>query len=210
MSYIDGDDLSPQLYFSGEYQPDAKQIDRTLRKYLPTRDDLRKQKALRFFGEMIFENNLWHFNRHSVSVAYFVGFFCCFLPIPFQMIPGILLCLWLKANIPISVGLIWISNPITMPPMFYATYKLGTWVLDEPNRVSKIELSLGWLSQQLLLVWQPLLLGSLITGLTIGTVAFFVVRLYWRWKVSRSWTARRQRKIAQRLKELGDRNGTAE
>ena len=89
-----------------------------------------------------------------------------------------------------------------MPPMFYATYKLGTWILDEPNRVSTIELSLSWLSEQLLLVWQPLLLGSLITGITIGTLAYLTVRLYWRWKVSKSWTERRRRKIQRRLNDL--------
>ena len=172
-----------------------------MKKYLPNRDDLRKQKALHFFGEVIFQNNLWHFNRHSVSVAFFVGFFCCFLPIPFQMIPGIFLCLWLKANVPISIALIWISNPLTMPPMFYATYKIGTWILNEPNRVSTIELSFEWLYQQFALVWQPLLLGSLITGITLGTLAFITSRLYWRWRVSRNWSERKRRKIRQRLTE---------
>jgi len=202
ITYICGDDLSSQLYFICRFQANENQIDRTLKKYLPTRDDLRKQKALHFFGDVIFENNLWHFNRHSVSVAYFVGFFCCFLPIPFQMIPGILLCLWLKANVPISMGLIWISNPITMTPMFYATYKLGTWILDEPNQVSTIELSLSWLSQQLQFVWQPLLLGSITTGITFGVLSYCVVRLYWRWKVSKNWTERRHRNIELRLNEL--------
>ncbi len=121
------------------------------------------------------------------------------------MVPGIFLCLWLKANVPISIALIWISNPITMPPMFYATYKLGTWILDEPNRVSTIELSLDWLSEQLLLVWQPLLLGPLITGITIGLLAYTTTRLYWRWRVSKNWSERRQRKIAQRLAALRDK-----
>ncbi len=89
--------------------------------------------------------------------------------------------------------------------MFYATYKLGTWILDEPNRVSTIELSLDWLSEQLLLVWQPLLLGSLITGITIGLLAYTTTRLYWRWRVSKNWSERRQRKIAQRLAALRDK-----
>jgi len=179
-----------------------------LKKYLPNRDDLRKQKALQFFGEVIFQNDLWHFNRHSVSVAFFVGFFCCFLPIPFQMIPGIFLCLWLKANVPISIALIWISNPFTMPPMFYATYKIGTWILNEPNRVSTIELSFEWLYQQFALVWQPLLLGSLITGITIGAFAFITARLYWRWRVSRNWRERRRRQIKQRLAERRTKGGS--
>jgi uncharacterized protein (DUF2062 family) len=25
---------------------------------------------------------------------------------------------------------VWITNPITMPPIFYGCYKLGAWILD--------------------------------------------------------------------------------
>jgi uncharacterized protein (DUF2062 family) len=164
------------------------------RKYLPSRDRLRKEKSLAFLGEMIFEPNLWHFNRHSVSFAVLVGVFCCFLPIPFQMIPCVLICVWIRCNVPLAIALVWISNPVTMPPMFYTTYKLGTWILGEPNRVSSVDLSWDWLSEQLAVVWEPLLLGSLLAGVTLGSLAFIVVRLYWRWKVSRDWSMRRLRK----------------
>lgn len=164
------------------------------RKYLPSRDRLRKEKSLAFLGEMIFEPNLWHFNRHSVSFAVLVGVFCCFLPIPFQMIPCVLICVWIRCNVPLAIALVWISNPFTMPPMFYTTYKLGTWILGEPNQVSRVDLSWDWLSAQVGVVWEPLLLGSLLTGITLGSLAFIVVRLYWRWKVSRDWSMRRLRK----------------
>ncbi|XOV88757.1 MAG: DUF2062 domain-containing protein [Pseudomonadota bacterium] len=168
------------------------------RKYLPSRDQLRQTRTLRFLGEMIFEPNLWHFNRHSVSFAFLIGTFCCFLPIPFQMVPCVMLAVWIRCNIPLSVALVWISNPVTMPPIFYGTYKLGTWMLGQENEVTRISLSWEWLSAQLAVVWQPLLLGSLVTGLTLGSLAFVIVRLYWRWKVSRHWSMRRLRKRIQR------------
>lgn len=164
-----------------------------MKKYLPTKDQLRSQKSLRFLGDVIFENNLWHFNRHSVSYAVLVGLFCCFLPMPFQMIPGVFLCVWVGANIPLAVALIWISNPITIPAMFYATYRLGTLLLGHENRVDSVSLSWEWLSGQLANVWQPLLLGSLVTGITLGVLGFIGVRLYWRWRISRYWHQRRRR-----------------
>ena len=150
-------------------------------------------------GDMIFQNNLWHINRHSVSWAFLIGLFCCFLPMPFQMVPGVILCVWIGANIPVSILLIWISNPFTMAPMFYATYRLGAWMLGQDTQVSTIDLSWDWLSAQLSLVWKPLLLGSITTGLTLGILAFITVRLYWRWKVSKDWSVRRQRML-QRLR----------
>ncbi len=168
------------------------------RKYLPSRDQLRRTRTLRFLGEMIFEPNLWHFNRHSVSFAFLIGTFCCFLPIPFQMVPCLMLAVWIRCNIPLSVAIVWISNPITMPPIFYGTYKLGTWMLGQENEVTRISLSWEWLSAQLSVVWQPLLLGSLVTGLTLGSVAFVIVRVYWRWKVSRHWSMRRLRQSIKR------------
>ena len=164
-----------------------------MRKYLPTREHIRAVKSLQFLGEMIFEPNLWHFNRHSVSFAFLIGIFCCFLPMPFQMVPCVLLCVWIRCNIPIAIALVWISNPFTMPPMFYFSYRLGTWLLGRENRVSHIDLSWQWLSSQLAAVWQPLLLGSLLCGITFGCLAFVTVRLYWRWKIARYWSRRQLR-----------------
>jgi len=166
----------------------------SLKKYLPTREQLRAQKSLRFLGEMIFEPNLWHMNRHSVSWAFWVGIFCCFLPIPFQMIPCLFICIWIRCNVPISIALVWISNPITMPPMMYATYRLGLLILDQPSQVEGIEISVEWFTAKLSEVWQPLLLGSLLTGFALGALGFMSVRLYWRWRVTRYWYSRRQRK----------------
>ncbi|MCB1644405.1 MAG: DUF2062 domain-containing protein [Pseudomonadales bacterium] len=170
-----------------------------MKKYLPTKEQIKAQKSLHFMGDMIFQNNLWHINRHSVSWAFLIGLFCCFLPMPFQMVPGVILCVWIGANIPVSILLIWISNPFTMAPMFYATYRLGAWMLGQDTQVSTIDLSWDWLSAQLSLVWKPLLLGSITTGLTLGILAFITVRLYWRWKVSKDWSVRRQRML-QRLR----------
>ncbi len=164
-----------------------------VKKYLPTREQLREVKSLRMLGERIFEPNLWHFNRHSVSFAVLIGAICCFLPIPFQMIPCILLCVMIRCNVPLAVGIVWISNPITMPPMMYFAYRVGTLILDQNNQVLEIDLSLEWLTAQFAVVWQPLLLGSLVCGISTGVTGFIAVRLYWRWRISRYWRARRAR-----------------
>ncbi|MBD3646839.1 MAG: DUF2062 domain-containing protein, partial [Pseudomonadales bacterium] len=121
-------------------------------------------RSLKFLGEVIFESNLWHFNRHSVSYAALVGLFCCFLPMPFQMVPCTILCLWIRCNIPLAIGFVWISNPVTMPPMMYFSSRVGTKILGEPTSVNKISRSWEWRSGTFALRWQPLLAGSLISG----------------------------------------------
>lgn len=164
------------------------------KKYLPTPEVLRKTRTLRFLSHVIYEPNLWHFNRHSVSFATLIGLFCCFLPIPFQMVPCVLLVVWIRCNLPLALFFVWISNPITMPPMMYFCYRVGTTLLDRPNTVETVEISLEWLAGQVAIVWQPLLLGSLLTGLVMGIIGFISVRIYWRWKVARNWSMRRLRK----------------
>jgi uncharacterized protein (DUF2062 family) len=102
-----------------------------------------------------------------------------------------------RANLPISVGLVWLTNPITMPPVFYCTYQMGSWILQTPSMVMPDELTWAWISAELSTVWQPFLLGSVITGLLAAALGYCLTMLYWRWWVRHSWRkrqeARRQR-----------------
>lgn len=163
------------------------------KKYLPTREQLKSTRSLRFLGEMLFEPNLWHFNRHSVSYAVLIGAFCCFLPIPFQMVPGVLLAILIRCNVPITIAIVWISNPITMGPMMYFAYRLGLFMLGREISTRGIEFNVEWLLSQISEIWQPLLLGCFTCGLVMGITGFVAVRLYWRWKVSNYWYQRRKR-----------------
>jgi uncharacterized protein (DUF2062 family) len=96
--------------------------------------------------------------------------------------------------VPLSIGIVWISNPVTMAPIMYFNYRFGTFLLGQPNTVREIHISLTWLSQQFALIWQPLLLGSLILGISLGLIGFILVRLYWRWKVAKDWSMRKLKK----------------
>ncbi len=162
---------------------------RFIKRYLPDRQTIREQPALRLFGDLLHDANLWHLNRRSVSVAAFVGIACAFVPMPVQMVLAALLAIWWRCNLPVAVGLVWISNPLTFAPMFYFAYWVGTGLLgvggsppvDEPdfNRLQGI--------------WEPFLLGCLVTGVTLGATAAFAVHSLWRLAVLWRWRKRRQR-----------------
>src|SRR5690554_8036200 len=81
---------------------------------------------------------------------------------PFQMLAAAFCAIWINANLPLSVALVWISNPLTMPPMFYFNYKLGAWLLDRPVLDFEFELTWHWISHRLVDIGIPLYLGSLI------------------------------------------------
>jgi hypothetical protein len=150
---------------------------------------------------------LWHLHRRSVAGATFIGLFCAFLPVPFQMLIAALLAVVSRCNLPLSVMLVWVTNPITMTPMFYFAYRLGAWLLDRRIEVGTIQLSWEWLSSHMGEIGWPLLFGSLVCGWVAGVTGLVIVRLAWRLHVIRRWRARRERR---RQRKLDAAEGSAE
>ncbi len=167
---------------------------RVFRRLLPIAQDfLRDRSVRRLFGELLLQPNLWHLNRASVSSAVSLGLFVAFFPVPGQMLIAAAGAILLVCNLPISVVFVWVSNPITLPPMLYAAYRLGAWLLDEPIG---FELSVEWLLRSLGEIWQPLLLGCFVLGAASAVVGNVVVRLIWRIHVITSWRERRRRRMS--------------
>ena len=131
---------------------------------MPDHDKIRDHKHLQFLGPLVHDPNLLHINRRSISGAFAVGLFMGWVPVPFQMVLAAIAAIIVRVNMPISVVLVWFSNPITMPPLFYSAYKLGAWILNTPERDFNFELSYEWLSQGLSDIWQPFLFGCFVLG----------------------------------------------
>lgn len=163
-----------------------------IKRWMPDPAKVKANPALHFLGDLLHDPNLFHLNRHSVSVAFFVGVFCAFLPIPGQMPVAAAAAFIVRCNLPLAVALVWISNPLTIPPIFYATYEFGRWILQSPEIHFTIELSWDWLTNELGKLWQPLLVGSLITGTVFGALSYITMQLFWRWHVVKNWKKRKQ------------------
>ncbi len=73
---------------------------------MPSAARMREFRSLHLLGDWIYETNLWHINRYSASMAFFVGLFSAFMPIPGQMVLAALLAMLLRCNLPISVCLV--------------------------------------------------------------------------------------------------------
>jgi len=169
---------------------------KTLKQLAPSPARLRRWGALDRFGEGIYSGNLWHINRYSASMAFFVGPFVAFLPVPGQMLIAALAAIRLRCNLPLSVGLVWITNPLTAPAIIYLAYRVGALVLGVPPGMPAFSLSWSWLSSELGSIWQPLLLGCLLLGLFSGSLGYFVINNLWRWRVGLQW---KRRKLARAL-----------
>ena len=166
-----------------------------MKRYLPSPERVRAMRSLHFLGDILHEPNLWHINRHCVARAFLVGVWFCFIPMPFQMLAAAFCAIWINANLPIAIGLVWLTNPLTMPPMFYFNYKLGAWLLDRPVLDFEFELTWHWISHRLVDIGIPLYLGSLIIATLCACLAYLGIQYLWRRKIRTDW---RQRRTARR------------
>lgn len=163
-------------------------------RWMPDPHKIRNNPALKFLGVLLHDPYLFHLNRHSISVAFFIGLFVAFLPIPGQIPLVALLALLFRCNLPISIALIWISNPLTFPIIFYACYKIGANILQVPDNSFSFELSWAWLSTGFPQIWAPLLMGSLLASLFFSCTGYLAIQWIWRWNVTRKWQTRREKR----------------
>ncbi|MGE0623079.1 MAG: DUF2062 domain-containing protein [Pseudomonadales bacterium] len=174
-----------------------------LRRYLPDPSEVSGNPALRPVSRWLKNPEIWHMHRRSIAGATFIGLFCAFLPIPFQMVVAAALAILARCNLPLSVTLVWISNPITIPPIFYFTYRLGAWLLNMEVSVDSVDLSWDWLTANLDTIGYPLIFGSLLCGWVAGVTGFVLVRVSWRLHVISRWRDRKAARQARKAAASG-------
>jgi len=172
--------------------PREKAMPRKLiKRYMPDENTLRNHRHLSWLGRHLQDPSLWRLSRKPVAKAFMVGIFCAFLPIPLQMLVAAIGAIIVGANLPVSVGLVWITNPLTMPPIFYCSYVVGTWIVDVQEHAD-----FAWdyhsLMENLSAIWWPLLAGSLVCGVILSAISYLAINRFWIWHVRRSWKDRRQ------------------
>lgn len=165
-----------------------------LKRLNPYSRSIRRDHNLRrLFGRLMHAPNLWHLNRHSVAWGVSIGLFMAFVPVPFQMLLAGAAAILMNANLPVSIVVVWVSNPLTVAPLFYAAYKTGASMLGTQPESIRFEISLDWLTTRLAEVWEPLLLGCFVLGTASALLGHLAVKTIWRIHVVQSWRTRHRR-----------------
>lgn len=148
----------------------------------------RKVKRSRFLNKYFpkFKDPVyWMGDRMSFARAGFIGAFCMMLPIPFQMLLGSILAYYTRANIPLSTAIAWVTNPLTMGPIWYGGYTFGTWLLNTPDTGDLIAqnqnvqiASAQWFSEVFPHIWQPFFLGNIMLGVIFGSILYVLIGYY--------------------------------
>ncbi|MDQ7016591.1 MAG: DUF2062 domain-containing protein, partial [Gammaproteobacteria bacterium] len=164
------------------------------KRLMPDPNKVRKHKNLQCLGTLLHDPNLWHINRRSIANAFGVGLFMAWMPVPFQMLFAAIAAVPCRANLPISISLVWLTNPITMPALFYFAYVVGAALLGYDAQIFQFELSLAWFSNGLEQIWQPFLLGCLVMGIVSALLGYAGMRIFWRYHVVQALKKRQRRK----------------
>lgn len=166
---------------------------RYLQSRLPAPADLARRRWIAWFGHRLHNPSLWHFGRRSVARATGIGLLVAFFPIPIHMLIIVPLAILCGINLPVLIGAVWVTNPITWIPIFYFAYRLGlVFTGGTPYAVDTLQLSPDWESvlRTFESIWAPLCIGSAICGVVSGVLGYALVDGLWRVAVRRRWRRR--------------------
>jgi len=143
---------------------------------------LRGTYIYRVFGEKLFHNRLWVHDRRAVAGGLALGLFVALTPtIPLQMLLAACGAIYFRLNLPIAVTACWVTNPLTLAPIYLTAWRLGRYVLEEVVFIEDFfdfytqETRIGSVVRQSAYLWT----GSLILGASAAVLAYVAVRLIW-------------------------------
>lgn len=165
-----------------------------IRRLLPDHTTVKSHKSLKMFGTLLHDPNLWHLNRRSAKGAFATGLFFAFWPVPFQMVLSAAVAIILRVNLPLSMATVWITNPLTMPPIFYCAYLVGSTVLGTRMKTFEFELSWTWLVESAGSMGPAFILGCAICSVVASAIGYFGLDWVWRWSVTKAWAQRQENK----------------
>ena len=166
---------------------------RFFQSWLPSSSKVAEMKWIKIFGQRTLNPLLWYVNRKSISQAIFIGTFWGMLPLPFHSLLIVLTVLVFEVNLPISLCLAWLTNPLTLLPILYLGFWLGAKIF-QVNMIDQ-QMLLGVLHQ--ISHWlthfdhghvdfslaKILISGLLLEALITAIILFGMTRIFWRWSV---------------------------
>jgi len=171
-------------------------------RFQPAIDRVTGSPAIRRYAPALTEPDLWHLNRRSTARAVAIGLFCGLIPGPFQIPAALAACLFLRANLPLSIVSTFYTNPLTIVPLYLLAYRYGAFVMHEtaplrpgattfapPPDASLVE-TLRALVDWMIGLGPPLAVGLFLLATTLAVAGWIAVHVAWRAVTVHAWRRR--------------------
>jgi uncharacterized protein len=128
------------------------------------------------FSQMLVRMRQLEGNPHDIALGMALGVFVSITPIiPLQTVVAILLAFVFRGSKSAAALGTWLSNPLTIPVVYYANYKLGCSVLGYQTTLDSVAFdSFSQLMDLGLEVTGAMIVGGLVLGSVLGVAAYFV------------------------------------
>jgi hypothetical protein len=133
-------------------------------------------------------------NRRMITRGVAIGLFWGFIPMPMQMLAVMATTPFFRFNVPIAISMVWLSNPITMPPLYYIEYLTGNFLLGREG-IEDIELTMSWFTEHFDEILVPLYVGTSFYSIVVTGIIYVVLNRLW---VNSVHSEKRERKYSRK------------
>lgn len=168
-----------------------------LKRITPGRQLLEKHWCVKPFAAVVVDRGCWHFKRTSVIRAFSLGLLIAFVPptpfLPLHLTLCVVFGMIFRLNIPVLFATVFLSNPLTWFPQIAGSIWVGAKLMDLNLMPVLHDLTHQNLRAHLGQLWQPLLLGALVLGLSTAALGYMLAQGAWRARVIYRMRLRRLR-----------------
>jgi uncharacterized protein len=172
-----------------------------IQRNLPTREQMERSRWIRPFANRVMRSDLWRFTRRSVPRGVALGMMVGII-VPFaQMLFSALLCLPVRANVPVAALTTFVTNPVTTPLIWILSYNVGSWMLrvDAMTVVAPVNKAMehsefGDMLQWLTGATVVTAFGLVVVAVVAAAISYVATSFTWRFIVA----AKRKRRLTER------------
>ena len=155
---------------------------------LPTREQMERSRVIRPFAHRVLRSELWRFTRRSVPRGVALGILVGVIVPVAQILFAALMCLSVRANVPVAALTTFITNPVTTPLIWVFSYKVGAWLLqvDAMTVVAPVNAAMEhsqfddmiqWLTGATLVT----AFGLVVVAVVAAAAGYLATSFGWRW-----------------------------
>ena len=168
---------------------------------MPTREQMEHNRFIRPFSHRVLRSELWRFTRRSVPRGVALGLLVGII-VPFaQILFAALLCVSVRANVPLAALATFVTNPFTTPLIWVVAYWVGGWLLrvDAATVVAPVNTAMEQTDLEHFLEWltgatMVTAFGLIVIAVISAALSYLISGWIWRVIVARKWRRRHVRR----------------